>query len=65
MFPEEFLDYCPEEDIKCPDTQYAPVGMTEIAWDVCGGIFNRPDIKVAHVSGQINTTSPTETEKTF
>ena len=65
VFPEEFLDFYPENDIRCPDNQYAPVGMPEIAWYTCGGIFGKQDIKKLNVSGYINTTLPAPAQNTY
>ena len=31
-FPEEFLEYYPENDIEMPDNPYAPVNLPDIAW---------------------------------
>ena len=33
-FPEEFLDYYPDDVLDVPDNQYAPVNMPEKAWNV-------------------------------
>ena len=33
-FPEEFLDYYPEDALDVPDNQYAPVNMPNKAWNV-------------------------------
>ena len=58
MFPEEFLDYYPKENIHLPDNPYAPVKMPDVAWYGYGGLRGYKDIHKLHVTGKINTTIP-------
>ncbi|KAK6175679.1 hypothetical protein SNE40_014081 [Patella caerulea] len=58
VFPEEYLDWYPESDIKLPDNPYAPVDMPDAAWSVYGELIAYTDINNLLVTGDINTTIP-------
>ena len=60
IFPEEFLDFYPEESIKLPDNPYAPVGLPDLAWFDYAGLRHYYDIKHLNTSGKLNTTLPDE-----
>ena len=60
VFPDTFLKYYPEEDIRLPPNPYAPVDMPEVAWYKYGGLRHYKDIKASHASGDINTTLPND-----
>ena len=58
VFPEEFLELYPLEDIRLPPNQYAPVNMPVAAWTNNSEISWYKDIKQLHVKFRINATFP-------
>ena len=42
-FPEEFLDFYPEEDIQMPANPYIPSDMPDSAWNQFSGLLGYPD----------------------
>jgi iduronate 2-sulfatase len=58
VFPEEFLQYYPEEDIQLPANPHAPVNMPEIAWSNFDELRMYRDIGTAYGYGSINSTLP-------
>ena len=58
VFPESKLKLYPEESIRLPDNEYAPVNMPTVAWFSYGGLRSYGDIKKLNLSGAINTTVP-------
>jgi len=58
VFPAEFLDFYPEEDIHLPLNPYAPVGMPEVAWQMYGETMAFADIAALNLTSAINTTMP-------
>jgi len=60
MFPEEFSQFYPEDDINLPSNPFAPHLMPVTAWSNWGELRNYPDIKAIdkpHL-GDINVTLP-------
>ena len=60
VFPEEFLEYYPRDDVHLPDNDYAPVHMPKIAWSPYDELLSYYDMKKLNASGAINTTLPPE-----
>ena len=60
IFPEEFLQYYPEDQIKTPDNGYAPVNMPEVAWTAYYELRAYRDISAHHFSGKINSSLPSD-----
>ena len=58
VFPKEFLDYYPQDEIQLPPNQFAPDGMPTIAWQPYGETRSYHDITALNASGAINTTLP-------
>jgi iduronate 2-sulfatase len=58
VFPEEFLQYYPQETVHLPDNPYAPVNMPDVAWYGYDGLRGYKDIHALNVTGKINTTIP-------
>ena len=58
VFPESKLKLYPEESIRLPDNEYAPVNIPTVAWSKYGELRNYSDIKKLNLSGAINTTVP-------
>ena len=55
-FPEEFLDFYPDEDISLPDNEYAPHDMPNIAWWPSAELLTYRDIRQENFTGLINDT---------
>lgn len=58
VFPESFLKYYPDENIRLPPNPYAPVNMPEVAWSSYGELRAYGDQSKLNASGMINTTLP-------
>ncbi len=58
VFPEEFLQFYPKEDIHLPDNPFVPVDTPAIAWRNYGELRSYHDISKLHLTGNINTTVP-------
>lgn len=60
VFPESFLKYYPEDQIRLPDNPYAPVNMPEVAWInyETEELAAYKDQRALNCSGKINTTLP-------
>ncbi|XP_053381970.1 iduronate 2-sulfatase-like [Mercenaria mercenaria] len=58
VFPESFLKYYPDDNIRLPPNPYAPVNMPEVAWSSYGELRNYGDQSKLNASGMINTTLP-------
>ena len=58
QFPESFLKYYPEEDIKLPNNSFAPVHMPPVAWTNFDELRDYADIQYKFCYGDINTTLP-------
>lgn len=65
VFPEEFLSYYPEDEIKLPDNPYAPVDMPDVAWYSCKGLLGHEDIKKLNVTIKINDSLPADLTRTL
>ena len=63
VFPEEFLDLYPEDDIRLPDNAFAPENMPQVAWASYGELRAYHDIAKLHASGLPNTTLPAQVVK--
>ena len=63
QFPESFLEYYPEDSIRVPSNQYAPVNMPPIAWSDFDEIRAYSDILYKYGFGNINTTFPEQKVK--
>ena len=63
VFPEEFLDFYPADDIRLPDNPYAPRNMPDVAWSSYGELLGYQDIKMTNATGAINTTLPDDVVK--
>lgn len=57
-FPKSFLKYYPEESIRLPDNEYAPVNMPSVAWSDYNELRKYHDIQKLNLSGAINSTVP-------
>lgn len=57
-FPESVLKYYPEESIRLPDNEYAPVNMPYVAWSDYKELRKYHDIRKLNLSGAINSTVP-------
>ena len=61
VFPEEFLEFYPEDTIETPDNPYCPVNMPESAWNN-PGLFKYKDCSKETLGipdlGEINVTLP-------
>ena len=57
-FPESILRYYPEESIRLPDNEYAPVNMPSVAWSDYGELRKYGDIQKLNLTGAINSTVP-------
>ena len=62
-FPESILKYYPEESIRLPDNEYAPVNMPYVAWSVYKELMKYHDIRKLNLSGEINSTVPAKVVK--
>ncbi|CAH1796282.1 unnamed protein product [Owenia fusiformis] len=61
IFPERYLQYYPQSDIKQPSNPYVPQNMPGYAWHYNGEIRNQyADIIDLGLSGRPNTTWPSE-----
>ena len=58
VFPEEYLNHYPMQDIQLPPNSYAPVNMPNIAWWDYPELRSYTDIEALNVTGQINSTLP-------
>ena len=58
IFPKEFLQLYPPENIRVPDNQFAPSDMPLVAWSFNGEVRAYPDIQRLNYSGAINTSLP-------
>ena len=58
LFHEKFLKYYPEDEIRLPDNDYAPVNMPDVAWSDYGELRRYDDILKLNATGQINSTLP-------
>ena len=63
VFPEEFLDYYPMEDIRLPDNPYAPQNMPPVAWSSYAELRAYKDINALNATGAINSTLPDQVVK--
>ena len=63
IFPDKFLGYYPEDVIRLPNNQYAPVNMPPVAWTDYGELRKYHDIRKLHASGEPNTTLPAKVVK--
>ena len=60
VFPEEFLDFYPEDSIQVPDNPYCPIKMPSLAWNVPPMFKDYQDIKdlkIPHLE-KMNVTLP-------
>lgn len=62
VFPEEFLELYPLENIRVPDNNYAPVDMPPVAWYDNSEVISYHDFKLMYpnYTGAINTSIPDE-----
>ncbi|XP_052771255.1 iduronate 2-sulfatase-like [Mya arenaria] len=58
VFPESYLQYYPEEQIRLPTNEYAPVDMPSVAWSEYGELRTYLDQAKLNASGNINTSLP-------
>ena len=58
IFPEKYLDYYPESDLKSPSNPYVPTGLPEVAWFNYNELRGYRDIEKLGVTGDFNTTLP-------
>ena len=61
IFPEEFLEKYPLQDIGLPSNPYAPVDMPRIAWASWPELRKYEDIAALSPTGDVNTTLPDST----
>jgi len=67
LFPEQFAEFYPEEDIQLPENPWAPEAMPNLAWSGWNELRTYSDIAAAEVLnpslGEINVTLPDQTTK--
>ena len=63
VFAEEYLDLYPEDSIRIPDNEYAPVDMPAVAWSSYHELRSYRDISKLHASGAINSSLPNDVVK--
>ena len=63
VFPESILRYYPEESIRLPDNEYAPVNMPDVAWSNYQELRKYHDIQKLNLSGEINSFVPVKVVK--
>ena len=61
QFPDEYLKYYPLENIRLPPNAYVPKNFPRIAWNSCGGLSAKKDIKKMNATLAFNTTVPDKT----
>ena len=61
QFPESFLQYYPEDSIRLPPNPFIPKDFPKIAWNQCGGLAGKKDIRATKSTLKFNTTLPNET----
>lgn len=62
-FPEEYLNYYPENSIHLPANAFIPHDFPAVAWNRCGGLAAFKDIKATKSSLDFNSTVPDHTAR--